>query len=189
MIGNQGKLKISRLENKSCICRNKIQEGHHKSLGRCTTQSSVLSPQSFNFAQVCIDLLRSGKRVRFRAPGYSMYPTILNGDEITVEPVKPDAIRVGDIILYKDKENLIAHRVVRIENEGDTQSSVLSPQSCFIPRGDARPVCDDPVAADHILGKVVLIETNGRSINPYSFKAILIFNIRRVVLRLKRLQN
>jgi signal peptidase I len=122
-----------------------------------------------------------------------MYPSILNGDEITVEPIKPEAIEIGDIILYRDQENLIAHRVVKIEFKNDihnhAQSSVLSPQSCFILRGDARPVCDDPVAAEQVLGKVVLIETNGRVFDPYSFKAKLFFNVRRVVLRIKRFLN
>ena len=122
-----------------------------------------------------------------------MYPTILNGDEITVEPIKTEAIRVGDIILYRDEENLIAHRVVKIQIKNDTyndsQSSVLSTQSCFILRGDARPSCDDPVTAEQVLGKVVLIETNGRAIDPYRFKAKLTFNVRRVVFRLKRFMN
>ena len=197
-------MKIYLLKNKSCISKSKIQKERYKSLDARLTQSSVpvlprrshahsvtktgpqsLQPESLNFARVCIDLLRSGKRIRFRAPGYSMYPTILNGDEITVEPMKPDAIKVGDIILYRYQENLIAHRVVQIENKCDTQSSVLRTQSYFTLRGDARPACDDPVEAKQILGKVVSIETNGRSVNPYGFKGRLIFNLRRWVLCLR----
>ena len=192
MTGNQGKSQISILENNASNSRKKMHKvpinlvPSHLIL---SPQSSALSPQSLNFARVCIDLLRSGKRVRFRAPGYSMYPTILNGDEITVEPIKSDAIKVGDIILYRDQESLIAHRVVKIEIKNETQSSVLSPESRFTLRGDARPACDDPVAAEQVLGKVVRIETNGRGINPYSFKAKLIFIVRRWVFRLKRFQN
>ena len=215
MTGNQGKSQISISENNACNSRKKRHKAPIKVVPghlRLSPQSSVLSPeysqpQSLNFTQVCIDLLRSGKRVRFRAPGYSMYPTILNGDEITVEPIKADAIRVGDIILYQDQENLIAHRVAKIDIKkdinNDAQSSArglprrshahsvtkTGSQSFIILRGDARPACDDPVPAEHILGKVVLIDTNGRSINPYGFKAKLIFNVRRWVFRLKRFQN
>jgi signal peptidase I len=145
------------------------------------------------YPELVADLLMNGRRVKFRAPGYSMYPTILNGDEITVEPIRPEAIDVGDIILYRDQENLIAHRVVKIEIKNDTskdsQSSVLSPQSYFILRGDARPACDDPVAAGQVLGKVVRIETGGRGIDPYSFRAKLTFNVRRLVFRLRRFLN
>jgi len=152
-------------------------------------RNGILIEHAKILPELISDLLRSGKRVRFRAPGYSMYPTILNGDEITVEPIKPDAIKVGDIFLYRDQESLIAHRVVKIEIKNETQSSILSPESCFTLRGDARPACDDPVAAEQVLGKVVRIETNGRGINPYSFKAKLIFIARRLVFRLKRFMN
>lgn len=149
----------------------------------------------------------NGHRVKFRAPGYSMYPTILHEDVITVEPVDPSAVRVGDIVLYRNENSVIAHRVVKIEIKNDihndSQSSArglprrshahsvtkTGTQSFFILRGDARPACDDPVAAEHILGKVVLVETNGRNINPYGFKAKLISNVRRLVSRLKRFLN
>ena len=189
------KSKISISENKPRVCRNKIQEEHHELSGTPLTQSSVLSPQSsepkvFNFTQICTDLLHSGKLVRFKAPGHSMYPTILNGDEITVEPIRPKAVKVGDIVLYQSEVNLTAHRVVRIKNNGDprndTQSSALSPQYCFILRGDARPACDAPVAAEQILGKVVLIESNGRLIDPYGFKVKIISIVRRFASGLKR---
>jgi hypothetical protein len=153
------------------------------------------------------DLLRTGKLVRFRAPGYSMYPTILHGDVITIEPVEPSAVKVGDIALYRNENSVIAHRVIKIlkRSERNSRSAPQGPQGrstppieagpstsetlLFILCGDARPACDDPVAAEHILGKVVLIETNGRGINPYGFKAKLTFNVRRLVFRLKRFQN
>jgi signal peptidase I len=145
------------------------------------------------YPELIADLLFNGHKVKFRAPGYSMYPTILHEDVITVEPVETSDIRVGDIILYRDRANLIAHRVVKIEIKNDTQndpqSSVLSTQSCFILRGDARPACDDPVAAEQVLGKVVLIETNGRGLDPYGFKSKLTFNVRRLAYRLKRFLN
>jgi hypothetical protein len=162
------------------------------------SQSSVLSPQSsalklFNFARICIDLLRRGNRVRFRAPGHSMYPTILHEDVITVAPVKSEAIKVGDIVLYQSENSVIAHRVVKIKNKSDihtdSQSSVLSTQSCFILRGDARPACDDPINAEQILGKIVSVERNGRCIDPYSLKFKLIRYARRLLSRLKRLLN
>jgi hypothetical protein len=159
------------------------------------------------YPELIADLLLNGHKVKFRAPGHSMYPTILHEDVITVEPVDSSAVRVGDIVLYQNETSLIAHRIIKIlkRSERNSRSAPQGPQDrsappikagtstsetlLFILRGDARPACDDPVAAQHILGKVVLIETNSRGINPYSFKAILIFNIRRLVLRLKRLQN
>jgi signal peptidase I len=209
MTSNQGKSQISISENKASNIGNKRQ-GAPINLAPCHlrlspqssalgplqfSQSSALSPQSsgpkpLNFAKVCTDLLRSGILVRFRAPGYSMHPTILHEDVITVEPVDASAVKVGDIILYRDQQSLIAHRVVKIENKSDihtdSQSSALTPQSCFILRGDARPISDNPITAEQILGKVVSVERNGRCLNPYSLKVKLAVYVRRLASRLKR---
>ncbi len=159
------------------------------------------------YPELIADLLFNGHKVKFRAPGYSMYPTILHGDVITIEPVEPSTVKVGDIALYRNENSVIAHRVIKIlkRSERNSRSAPQGPQDRsaprteagpstsetlqFILRGDARPACDDPVAAEHILGKVVFIETNGRGINPYGFKAKLTFIVRRWVLRLKRFQN
>ena len=50
--------------------------------------------------------------MRFRAPGKSMRPAILDGDVLIVAPIQPDAIKRGDIILYQADEHIIAHRVI-----------------------------------------------------------------------------
>jgi signal peptidase I len=159
------------------------------------------------YPELIADLLMNGHKVKFRAPGYSMYPTILHEDVITVEPVDPAAVRVGDIALYRNDTSVIAHRIIKIlkRSEINSHSAPQGPQDrsaspieagpstsetlLFILRGDARPACDDPVGAEQILGKIVSIETNGRKINPYGFKAKLIFNIRPWVLRLKKFLN
>jgi hypothetical protein len=159
------------------------------------------------YPELIADLLMNGHRVKFRAPGHSMYPTILHEDVITVEPVKPSAVKIRDIILYRVQDVLIAHRVIKILewSERNSRSAPQGPQDrsaspiearpsasetlLFILCGDARPTCDDPVAAEQVLGKVVLVETNGRVIDPYSFKAKLTSNARRLVFRLKRFMN
>jgi len=87
------------------------------------------------FSDISAELLRRGARVRFRATGRSMQPTILEGEAITVEPVAPAAITPGDILLYRWKRGVIAHRVIRIERTNGgavTQPSVLSPQSSVL---------------------------------------------------------
>jgi len=158
------------------------------------------------YPQLISDLLNNGHSVKFRAPGYSMYPTILNRDVITVEPIKPSAVRIGDIILYQVQENLIAHRVTKILKRSE-KNSRSAPQGSqdrsgsptwarpssetlqFILRGDASPACDAPVAAEQVLGKVVFIESNGRGLDPYGFKVKLPAIVRRFVFRLKKFMN
>ena len=165
------------------------------------TQSSVLSPQRsdanpLNLEQVCIELLRQGHQIKFKAPGVSMYPTICNGDLITVQPIKPSYVIIGDIILYRYKFKITVHRVMRIfkESEEKSRSAPQNPQDRslsetlqFSFRGDAAPGLDNPVGADQILGKVVRIERKGRRIDPYSFRVKLRYQTRRVASRMKRL--
>jgi signal peptidase I len=132
------------------------------------------------FPELITELLQDGYKVNFSAPGHSMYPTIMANETIMVEPIDPGTVRLGDIILYRTNGRLIAHRVVGINmlavnssslhSDLNTQSSVLSPIHFFTFRGDASPVCDQPVKDDQILGKVISIERNGCRIDPYSFR-------------------
>ena len=158
------------------------------------------------FSEMIEETLNRDHSIRFRAPGDSMYPTICDGDVVTVMPVETESIVIGDIILYQHKSGVTAHRVKYIlkRSERNSRSAPRGPQDRsgsptwaspssetlhFILRGDARPACDDPVAAEQILGKVVLVETNGRVIDPYDFKSKLTFNVRRLVFRLRRFLN
>ena len=181
--------KVLSSENQAVSSYNiKKQKKRIKPIVSNLAQSSVLSPQSsdanpLNLEQVCTELLREGHQIKFKAPGDSMYPTICDGDLITVQPIKPSNVIMGDIILYRHKSGVVAHRVVNIQAP---QSSVPSPQYFFTLRGDAAIVLDNPVGADQILGKVVSTEKNGRRINPYSFKVKLLYKTRRLASRLKR---
>jgi signal peptidase I len=147
------------------------------------------------FPELISHLLTEGHTVKFSAPGDSMYPTICDGDIITVAPVQTACVTGGDIILYRHKSGVAAHRVMRIIKRGEEHprrafkdSQNLSPSETLqtILRGDAAVVYDDPVGVDRILGKVILVERHGRRINPYSLRAILHFNARRMVARLKK---
>lgn len=112
------------------------------------------------FLDVSSELLARGYRVRFRAEGWSMHPTIRNGELITVAPVAPSEVKRGDIILYRlyrlyrRRRGVIAHRVVGIER---TSRGAV----CFVLRGDAADSCDAPVAADQVLGKVLAVDRAG----------------------------
>jgi signal peptidase len=108
-----------------------------------------------------------------------MYPTIRENEAITVEPVVPHDVKVGDIILYRSGESVVAHRVIRIEKgEGSA--------SHFILREDTWGTLDEPVEAEQILGKVVSVERGGRSIDPYSTRAKVRLLVHTIASRLKR---
>lgn len=187
-----------------------LLQSHHLSKGKAQRSSSeTLVKQSAPapnrngklmnaeplFPNLISDLLSDGHSVKFRAPGDSMYPTICDGDVITVGPIETDTITNGDIILYRHASGVAAHRVLRIiaQSKDCLQSTHRDTPTCssrktlrFILRGDAAIVFDDPVRADQIMGKVTLVERQGRRIDPYSLKATICFNARRLAARLKR---
>ncbi len=58
----------------------------------------------------------------------SMNPVIYKNDLILIDSVKEEEIEVGDIISYKINDEIITHRIIKIENEefltqGDNNSS------------------------------------------------------------------
>ncbi len=130
------------------------------------------------FTEASHELLKLGYAVRFRAGGQSMFPTIKDGEMITVEPVATDEIKRGDIVLYRFKRGVIAHRVVSIEKQAGSGHR-------FILRGDSSAMCDAPVEAEKVLGRVISVEREGRNINLASRKAKLIRAARSRASRLK----
>jgi signal peptidase I len=109
------------------------------------------------FQELSAELLTEGIAVRFSAAGHSMHPAIRDGERITIAPVSEREVRRGDILLYRKGRGVIAHRVRRVKMESDSTRR-------FILRGDASVTSDEPVAAEQILGRVVAVERQGRTI-------------------------
>lgn len=109
------------------------------------------------FQTLSRELLENGYGVRFRPGGFSMHPTIRDGETVTVEPVCAESVRRGDILLYRNESRVIAHRVVGIRS---AENSGL----IFTLRGDSLAACDAPIGAEQILGRIVSVERAGREI-------------------------
>jgi signal peptidase I len=93
-------------------------------------------------------ILNEGLWLRFRVSGSSMHPTIRDGDLITVKPVSPADVRVGDIVLCRYGSRALVHRVVAVKG---ADSAVME----FVLKGDSSSSCDKPVPATDLMGKVV----------------------------------
>ena len=74
----------------------------------------------------------------------SMADTIEIGDVVIVELTAD--VRKNDIIVYKEEENFITHRLIDINENGE-----------FITKGDANNTEDKPVNETQVLGKVTYI--------------------------------
>jgi signal peptidase I len=114
--------------------------------------------KSPRFLETSCDLLREGYPIRFCATGQSMKPTIRDGETIIIEPVEAEKIQRGDIILYRTRRGVIAHRVANTQWDDNGQPR-------FILRGDSAASYDQPIAASDILGRVTAVERRGRLIN------------------------
>lgn len=106
--------------------------------------------------ELAAQLLRSGGRIRIRALGTSMLPTIFPGDILQIESAPRNELAVGDVVLVKRDKRIVIHRLVN--NEGRQ----------WVTRGDAVPQDDPPVADVEFLGRVTQIERRSRSLEPTS---------------------
>jgi signal peptidase len=78
----------------------------------------------------------------------SMTPTLQVGDVIITVEASPNDIKIGDIIQYSGENEIIAHRVVDIQQEGGTQY--------FITKGDDNNAPDpEPVSPSQVIGKLI----------------------------------
>lgn len=107
---------------------------------------------------VAAGLLAQGRRVRFRAEGGSMHPTIRDGDALMLTPIQPIELRIGDIVLARQAGRPVAHRIVRLTKRNDCAVRVVL-------RGDALLSCDLPIAPDAIVGRVFAVEREGTQID------------------------
>jgi len=103
--------------------------------------------------ELASEVLRLSGRLRFQATGWSMLPAIRPGDLLTVEHAQGE-IAEGEIVLFSRDRRLFAHRVIAGE-----RSSVTT-------RGDSMACPDLPLSRDQVLGRLVCIMRNGKTIRP-----------------------
>ena len=73
-----------------------------------------------------------------------MADTIQIGDAVVVELTKD--VKENDIIVYKEDDDFITHRLIEINENGD-----------FVTKGDANNTEDKPISESQVLGKVIYI--------------------------------
>ncbi len=114
-----------------------------------------MDPNSDQFADLAAEILASGRSLCFRARGVSMRPMIKDGDLLEVRTAKTQEFRIGDILLYKFAgRQLLVHRLLRIADHHGQRRLLI--------QGDAAPLPDGWIPPEHILGRVISIERNGK---------------------------
>jgi signal peptidase I len=81
----------------------------------------------------------------------SMRPAIDPGDMIVIKSVKPENIKIDDVVTYRTSSNiLITHRVIEIKDENG--------KAMFRTKGDANNVEDEKLVSEsNIIGKKAFI--------------------------------
>lgn len=95
--------------------------------------------------------LARGQTVRFVARGQSMWPTILDGDRLTLSPALGGA-RIGEVHFLPTDDFGVTHRVV----------ARLGPYCCL--KGDAAATTDGWHHRDRLAARVTEIDRDGRPV-------------------------
>jgi hypothetical protein len=103
--------------------------------------------------QLSGDSLRSGNSVRLKVFGMSMLPSVWPGDVLLIE--SDNKARAGDIVLCQTERGLTVHRLVASSGGG-----------YIVTRGDGMNQADPCGEESQLLGRVVQIERNGKTIIP-----------------------
>jgi signal peptidase I len=108
--------------------------------------------------EACCDLVadvaRISGKVQLKVAGASMVPTLWPGDLVSVCCCDPSELQPDSIIVFRQKERLIVHRLMHRAG------------GRVVTRGDARPSLDDPIDPGDIVGRVENVMRNGRPVNP-----------------------
>lgn len=99
-------------------------------------------------------LLAQNTPVSFTAGGPSMNPTIRDGELVQIRPVQPKDLLRGAILLYRKHDQLILHRLIRI-NPGNGELLIT---------GDSALEGLDRVRSEDILGIATAVQRAGQSI-------------------------
>jgi signal peptidase I len=116
--------------------------------------AGIVRRHAATFLQLADSLLAGGYAVRFSAEGTSMVPAIHHGDIVVVAPADPATIKAGDIVLYRQLDRPVVHRVTEVRVTATDLPLLML-------RGDGKAECD-AVGLQQILGKVVSVHGGGR---------------------------
>jgi Peptidase S24-like len=120
--------------------------------------ASILEAREDPKLLLAAETLRDCGKVRLRAWGTSMLPSLWPGDLLTIQSAAYDEVVPGDIILVLRNDRFFIHRLVERRQDRDCIS--------WITRGDAMPHNDPPAAASELLGRVAGIRRGHRNFVP-----------------------
>jgi signal peptidase I len=119
----------------------------------------TLNPEPLNARFSLADILPAaslphvGHLFCLKVTSWSMFPTILKGDVLTIEPA--DQVLPGDIVVFQHIGTLVCHRVTSVGAGGEIYT-----------KGDQADRPDPPIPQRDILAKVTAIMRGGQNVSP-----------------------
>lgn len=107
-------------------------------------------------AEMWQEAYQNGKSLSFKVISGSMRPMIEVGNVVRIIRVPASSIHVGDVVAFQADEKIVVHRVV--------SKSKSNREIKFRHMGDACRT-SEKFLPEHLIGKVITIEKDGREIN------------------------
>jgi hypothetical protein len=102
--------------------------------------------------EVAQNILQEGYRVLLKTRGDSMVPIIRSGGLIQVDPVPPEGLLLRDIVVYRQGDQVVAHRLVAKQQQGGKLR--------LFTRGDAFSCQSlEEVSPEQVLGRVTAVRS------------------------------
>lgn len=120
------------------------------------TPECIFSDAHVLQCELASEVLRTSGSLRLGVSGWSMLPALWPGDTLMIERADAEAVQPGDIVLFARNRRFFVHRVIA-KNQRDEKIQT---------RGDAMPNMDPPVSNPELLGRVVSVMRNGRTLEP-----------------------
>jgi len=116
-----------------------------------TALLSTIDKSYTNETALWKSILHNQKEAWLKMHSGSMSPLMPTGAEIFVKYLEHKTIRVGDIVLYIDENQLVAHRILKV-NRAKNQC---------LQGGDSSPITS-VISIDNIIGVIEKIKVNGK---------------------------
>ena len=120
-------------------------------------KKEAINNQLLDFAE---SLLDDNHTLSFRMMGNSMYPTLKAGELGHVEKCSPKDLKIGDIVIFKAHDKLVAHRLIDIFQQNEAQ--------IFFAKGDKNHYKDAPFRSEALVGKLVSFQRKNKVIKADS---------------------
>ncbi len=128
------------------------------------------------------DAIQRRGSFRFSVKGVSMFPFLLDGDEVIIERADPEDLRIGDVVMYVRKELMIVHRIIKIYTTGEGRRH-------FVVRGDNLSHPDQPVWEEEIGGKATRVIRGNLEFSAPSLHPLIISAARFILNQGRRIKS